>query len=415
MAVLPLKPHAEIEQIAHQCHGRLFALLLSKHADLMAVEDALAEAFTQALCCWPVQGMPTKPEAWLYKVASNWLINQYRSGHSRYTLATEDLSELALAAEADPQLLATVFPDRRLALLFICAHPAIDPAVRTPLMLQTVLGLNASRIALAYSVNESSMTQRLVRAKRRIRDLRIPFVLPEKQHFAERLSEVLEAIYGAYAIDWLGHSDEEPQLSLADEALYLAGLMTELMPEQAEVWGLLSLLCFSMARQPGRLTQAMEFVPLDQHNCQLWDSSLIAQAERYLRKAHSLGPVGRFQLEAAIQSAHSVVLYQQKVNWQVLHTLYLGLLQLAPSLGAKVALAVSIYQLEGAKAALSYLDSVKDTPMSDFQPWWATQGFLLCEVGQLQQAKLAYAEAIQRTKQRSLRQYLQAKAAALGH
>lgn len=415
MAVLPLKPHAEIEQIARQCHGRLFALLLSKHADLMTVEDALAEAFTQALSCWPEQGMPTKPEAWLYRVASNWLINQYRSGHSRYTLATEDLSELALAAEADPQLFGTVIPDRRLALLFICAHPAIDPAVRTPLMLQTVLGLNASRIALAYSVNDSSMTQRLVRAERRIRDLRIPFVLPEKQHFAERLSDVLEAIYGAYAIDWLGHSDEEPQLSLADEALYLAGLMSELMPEQAEVWGLLSLLCFSMARQAGRLTQAMEFVPLDQHNCQLWDSRLIAQAERYLRKAHSLGPVGRFQLEAAIQSAHSVVLYQQKVNWQALHTLYLGLLQLAPSLGAKVALAVSIYQLEGAKAALSYLDSVKDTPMSDFQPWWATQGFLLSEDGQVQQAKLAYAEAIQRTKQRSLRQYLQTKAEALGH
>lgn len=413
MAVLPLKPHADTELIARQSHGRLLALLLSKNADIMMAEDALAEAFAQAIRCWPEQGMPTQAEAWLYRVASNWLINQYRAGHSRYTEARDDLSELAPAAMDDPEQLSAAFPDRRLALLFICAHQAVDPAIRTPLMLQTVLGLNASRIALAYSVPETSMTQRLVRAKRRIRDLRIPFVLPEKQQFAERIMDVLEAIYGAYAIDWLKSSDEDPGASLADEALYLAGVMAELMPDEAEVWGLLSLLCFSIARQPGRLSSAMEFVPLDQQNCQLWDKRLITQAENFLRKAHSLGPMGRFQLEAAIQSAHCVVVYQQKVNWQALRTLYLGLLKIAPSLGAKVALAVSIFQLEGAGAALSYLESVQDTQMSGFQPWWATRAFLLSEDGQTQQAKLAYAEAIQLTKQQSLKTYLQAKAAAL--
>lgn len=413
MAIFPLKPHADAELIARQSHGRLLALLLSKNADIMMAEDALAEAFAQAIRCWPEQGMPTQPEAWLYRVASNWLINQYRAGHSRYTEARDDLSELASAAMDDPEQLSAAFPDRRLALLFICAHPAIDPAIRTPLMLQTVLGLNASRIALAYSVPETSMTQRLVRAKRRIRDLRIPFVLPEKQQFAERILDVFEAIYGAYAIDWLKISDEDPGASLADEALYLAGLMAELMPNEAEVWGLLSLLCFSLARQPGRLSSAMEFVPLDQQNCQLWDKRLITQAENFLRKAHSLRAVGRFQLEAAIQSAHCVVVYQQKVNWQVVRTLYQGLLKIAPSLGAKVALAVSIFQLEGAGAALSYLESVQDTQMSGFQPWWATRAFLLSEDGQTQQAKLAYVEAIQLTKHQSLKTYLQEKAAAL--
>lgn len=406
-------PYASIELIARHCHGRLLALLLSKNADIMAAEDALAEAFAQAVRCWPEQGSPTKPEAWLYRVASNWLINQYRSGHSHYTEATADLSELAEAAMTEPEQLSTPFPDRRLALLFICAHPAIDPAVRTPLMLQTILGLNASRIALAYSVPETSMTQRLVRAKKRIRDLRIPFILPEKPQLSERLSYVLEAIYGAYAIDWLEPGEEDSAVSLADEALYLAGLMTELLADQAEVWGLLSLLCFSMARQPGRLTSTMEFVPLDQQNCRLWDHKLVAQAESFLRKAHSLGPMGRFQLEAAIQSAHSVVLYQQKVDWQVLRTLYQGLLKIAPSLGAKVALAVSIYQLEGTKEALIYLDAIKDPQVACFQPWWATQAFLLSEDGRKEQAKLAYAQAIQLTKQSGLSQYLQAKAAAL--
>jgi predicted RNA polymerase sigma factor len=413
MAVLPLKPVADIELIARQSYGRLLALLLSKKTEMMLAEDALAEAFAQAVRFWPQQGVPAKPEAWLYRVASNWLINQYRSGYSRYTENAQDLAELALDTGASPEDLSNACPDRRLALLFICAHPAIDPAVRTPLMLQSVLGLKAECIARAYSVSESCLMQRLVRAKRRIRDLRIPFIVPEPQQLAGRLAEVLQAIYGAYAIDWLESAEQDSGVSLAGEALYLAGLMTELLPDEAEVWGLLSLLCFSCARQAGRLTPEMEFVPLDQQNWQLWDKKLIEQAEYFLRKAHSLGPVGRFQLEAAIQSAHSVVLYQQQVDWQALKTLYLGLIQLAPSLGALVALAVSIFQLEGPKAALAYLDSIKDQQMAAFQPWWATQAYLLSKNGQAQQAKQAYIMAIQLTQDPALRRYLQAQAALL--
>src|SRR5579883_146222 len=293
-----------VEQAARASYSRLLAFLAARSRDVAAAEDALADAFRAALENWPRSGVPEKPEAWLLTAARRRLLDGIR--HARVQgEAVPTL--LAVADEAQEGAAAGVeFPDERLKLLFVCAHPAIDIAARTPLMLQTVLGLDAARIASAFLVQPSAMGQRLTRAKAKIRASGLGFELPEPKQLPERLDSVLEAIYAAYGSGWDDVAGADARRKgLAAEAISLGRLLVQLMPEEPEAKGLLALMLHCEARRNARRTNTGEYVPLLGQDARLWSKAMMEEAEHWLREASRTKRYGRFQFEAAIQSAHA--------------------------------------------------------------------------------------------------------------
>lgn len=396
-----------VEQVARASYGRLLAILAARSGDIELAEDALADAFAKAIAAWPTAGVPANPEAWILTAARNRRRDAIRSATRHATISLDD-APVPDPASAIDEIDPDVIPDRRLALLFVCAHPAIDATVRMPLMLQTVLGFDAQHIARALVMPTATLAQRLVRAKRRILSTRIPFVVPDRTAMPERLPFVLEAIYGAYAIDWQQVSGTTVRESTAGEALFLAETLATLLDDEPEALGLAALLSLSLART-GAGGSTDEFVPLDEQDPTCWDSELVARGERYLKRAHRLGRVGRFQLEAAIQSVHCARVASGVTDWKALHTLYAALVSLAPTLGARIALAATIGRTDGPEAGLAALDAIDDAGISGFQPAWATRAHLLAESGRSNEALDAYARAILLTAELSVRQHLEGK------
>lgn len=302
------------EAVARRSYGKLVAFLAARTRDVAAAEDALSEAFASALADWPRNGCPSNPEAWLLTVARRKSIDavRRRSSGEAASVELQLLADGLAAAEAQNEAI----PDRRLALMFACAHPAIDAAVRAPLILQVVLGLDAAMIASAFLVSPAAMGQRLVRAKSKIRQAGIPFSIPEREELPARLDAVLDSIYAAFAEGWTDPGGTDVvRRDLTEEALFLARLVCELLPAEPEALGLLALMLHAQARRHARRGANGEYIQLAKQDPALWDSLMIAEAEALLREASTLGAVGRYQLEAALQSAHVHRCRTGQENW----------------------------------------------------------------------------------------------------
>lgn len=399
---------AAIEAAARDSYGRLIAFLASRSHDVAGAEDALGDAFVAALERWPLDGVPAQPEAWLLRAARNRAIDAMR--HNRVHERAEPLLRIATEAQAMAEA-ATPFPDERLKLLFVCAHPAIDASARTPLMLQTVLGIDAARIASAFLVSPAAMSQRLVRAKNKILDAGIPFRVPEAAEWQERLSFVLDAIYSGYTAGWESVNDAGSTLrALAAESVSLGRTLVELMPAEAEARGLLALMVHCEARAPARYGPSGEFVPLDRQDTALWSRALIDEAERHLREASAMGRVGRYQLEAAIQSIHAHRAVSGTIDWAEIALLYEGLSRMAPGIGSRIGRAVALAQAGNVEAGWAALEEIGGERVATYQPYWASRAHLLRMLGREDEARAAFRRAASLTDDAALRAYLLRKA-----
>lgn len=398
------------EAAALRSRGKLIAYLAARFGDVAAAEDALSEAFASALSVWPQKGCPDNPEAWLLTAARRKLIDHLRRNReSSSDDEPEQLADAMIAATDDE------FPDRRLALLFACAHPAIDPAVRAPLMLQVVLGLEAARIASAFLVSPAAMAQRLVRAKTKILEAGIPFRIPERNELSNRLDSVLESIYAGFAEGWADATGTDPaRRELAAEAIFLGRLLTELLPDEPETWGLLALMLYTEARRPARRTAEGEFVPLRSQDKTLWHSEMIGAAEAALKHASRSMRIGRYQLEAAIQSAHVEGASTGSVSWPAIVDLYDALAKLTNSPVAFINRALAVAELEGPHAGLEALDAVgADRRVKSYQPYWAARASLLGRTGSHDAARHAYQLAIGLESDPAIREYLRRRSDSL--
>jgi predicted RNA polymerase sigma factor len=399
------------ESAARDSYGRLLALLAASTRDIGAAEDALADAFERALRNWPRQGVPDRPDAWLLAVARNRLRDEWKSARARYAVALDVERDAPQQLDVDPDEI----PDLRLALMLACSHPALDRSVHTPLMLNTVLGCTAEQIGQAFSIPTSTMATRLVRAKKRIKATGIPFRIPERADLPPRMTSVLEAVYGAYAIDW-ATTGPQPR-AIPSQALQLAELVSDLAPEDPEAHGLAALVELSTARAPARTDSSGLFVPLLEQDPARWDSALIERAHAHLRLAHALGQVGRFQLEAAIQSVHCARRNTGTTDWSTLLSLHRTLDAIAPSLGSGVALAAVVAETAGPAAGLQRLRTLHERyadAARRFQPAWALRAHLLHRLGRLPEAVEAYDHAIKLTHEPAARHHLRDKRNLLG-
>lgn len=393
--------HRTIERVARESYGRLVAYLSVQTHDLASAEDALSNALVSALTHWPKDGVPQNPEGWLLTSARHSFVDLVR--HQRVAEASE--STLLLLREEPRE--ETLFQDERLKLLFVCAHPAIDPMMHTPLMLQSVLGLDAARIGQAFLIAPKTMGQRLFRAKTKIRSGGIPFEIPQEPDLPERLDAVLESIYAAFGIGWddMAGTDQRGR-DLAEEAIWLARVLLLLMPTEAEVQGLLALMLHCEARRPARRGVDGRYIPLSEQDPKQWSFRLIEEAEHHLTKAFERARSGRFQLEAAIQSVHAERARTGRTDWTAILLFYERLLRVSPALGTQIGYAAAVAEANGPETGLAVLDAMDLEAVSHYQPYWAVRAHLLQRIGHAREAADAYDRAIGLAEDRAVKEFL---------
>ncbi len=409
------------DAVARRSYGKLVAFLAMRTRDVAAAEDALSDAFAAALADWPVHGCPTNPEGWLLTVARRRLIDMSRR-RSHADAATPQLQLLAEGLEAaarDADAAATAnagagIPDRRLGLLFACAHPAIEAGIRAPLMLQVVVGLDAKMIAAAFLTSPTAMSKRLVRAKNKIREAGIPFRIPDREELPARLDTVLDAIYAAYAEGWTDPAGTDAvRRDLTAEAVFLARVVVDLLPDQPEALGLLALILHAEARRRARRDANGDFVPFADQDHTQWDWPMIQEAETLLRRASTLNAIGRFQLEASVQSAHVYRRVTGENNWSAVVQLYDALSAITGSPVVAINRALAIAEVDGAPTALDALQAVaNDSRLAEYQPYWAARADLLTRTGAHDEAHRAYDMAIGLERDPVVRRFLQCRQSA---
>ena len=361
---------------------------------------------------WPAKGCPANPEAWLLTVARRKTIDTLR----RQRTAEASAVELRVRAEGlDAFTNGAEIPDRRLALMFVCAHPAIDAAIRAPLTLQVVLGLDAKTIGSAFLVSPATMGKRLVRAKDKIRQAAISFSVPEREQLPSRLDAVLDAIYAAFAEGWTDPGGGDVvRRGLTEEAFFLTRLVVELLPEEPEALGLLALMLHAEARRMARLDSRGEYVPLAQQDSALWNHTMIGEAEGLLLRASALSSMGRYQLEGALQSAHVHRCRSGHNNWPSVVELYDALWAISASPVVAINRALAVAEIHGPSAALGELTKIAaDVRVAEYQPYWAARADLLARTGARDEARSAYEIAIGLERDLFVRRFLQRRQAEL--
>ncbi|GAB4088827.1 RNA polymerase sigma factor [Hydrogenophaga soli] len=398
-----------VEATVRRSSRRLVALLAVRTRDVAAAEDALSGAVLKALQTWTDASLPDNPEAWLLTVARRQVLDAQR--HDQVCTEAEATLLTLAPTPSDPGMGQASFVDERIKLLFVCAHPAIDASMRTPLMLQVVLGVDVAQMAAVFLTSPAALAQRLVRAKARIRDSGMVFEVPPAAALPERLPPVLDAIYAAFACGWDALPTDEPGPSLETQALELAAMVSATLPHQAEAAGLWALLLCIHARAPARWGASGDrFVPLNEQDVQRWDTALLTQADRVLRHAASLGTLGRYQLEAAIQQTHVHLRLQGRSSSPELLALYEGLAVVAPSVGATLAHWAAVADQEGAAKALARMEaSGLSSRLVSHQPYWALQAELLRRLHRPAQARQAYERAMALSADARVRAYLEAR------
>ena len=405
------------DAVARRSYGKLVAFLAAGTRDVASAEDALSEAFASALADWPRSGCPDNPEGWLLTAARRKLIDFARRRRTT-ELAGGELTRLAEELEtAAVNNTAGEFhiPDHRLALMFACAHPSLAAGVRAPLILQVLVGLDAAMIASAFLVSPTAMSQRLVRAKDKIRQAGIPFRIPEREELPDRLGAVLDAIYAAFSEGWADSGGTDAtRRDLAEEALFLGQLVTQLLPDEPEALGLVALMLHAEARRHARRNAAGEYVPLAEQDMRLWNDEMVRAAEGLLLRASTLGRIGRYQLEGALQSAHVHRRRTGEANWGCVVQIYDALWALSGSPVVALNRALAVAEVNGPAAGLELLESLQaDVRLTEYQPYWAARAELLARTGASVAAREAYEVAIGLERDPAVRSFLQRRQSAL--
>lgn len=392
-----------VEFAARNSYGKLVAWLTTRCHDMALAEDALGDALEAALHQWPADGVPGNPEAWLLTAARRRMIDRRRRDTTRTNAAQRIRQE---AEEWTESPFTPPLPDRRLELMLACVHEQIEPEMRTPLMLQLVLGLEAKEIASAFLVKPATMSQRLVRTKRCIRDAGLELVIPE--NVAAHIAPLLEAVYAAYGAGWQHDGNHD---GLTAEAIFLGRLLCDLAPSSAEAKGLLALMLYAESRKEAR-RQDHRFIPLEEQDTACWNHDLIAEAERTLRAAAKVSEPGPFQLEAAIQSFHAHRAVSGVTDWEGIERLYAILAALHPSLGASIGWAAALSRINACDRGLEVLNGLPRDRVAHHQPYWAVRAHILARTGH-PEAAVCYQRAIGLTDDSAIRAWLAAQASRL--
>lgn len=398
----------EVREAIAQAHrdewARVVAALAKRFGNLDVAEDAAADAFATAVARWPIDGVPPNPGAWLTVTANRKAIDWMRRERTR-----DDRHQEAQMLLDDDQLepLDTI-ADERLRLIFMCCHPALSMDARMALTLRMAGGLTVPEIARAFLVQESTMGQRITRAKTKIRVARIPFRTPSMQDLPGRVSGVLAVLFLVFNEGYLATgSDTDPiRPGLTAEAIRLTRLLRTLMPEDGEVAGLLALMLLIEARRTARVTAIGELVPLAEQDRGAWDASLIAEGHRLVRARLASGErPGRYQILAAINAVHTSARNARDTDWSQIVALYDQLVRIDPSPIVSLNRAIAVAELDGPAVALAAVDRLGE-PLAGYHIYHATRADLLRRVGDTRQARAAYDRAIELTGNAAERAYL---------